>query len=54
MFVTIQETPPDHRGGYELATRELDIEAGDYDTAVDQARDQLPEGWRILSFRVDR
>lgn len=54
MFVTIQERPPDHRGGYELATSELDIEADDYDAAVGQAHDQLPAGWRILSFRVDR
>ncbi len=51
---TIQQEPPDHRGGYELAISEIEVDASTYDDAMTEIQGQLPEGWRILHVRVDR
>lgn len=50
----IQQTPPDHRDGYELGLAELERSAPSYDQAIDQVRTSVPDGWRILFVRVDR
>lgn len=54
LTAAVQQTPPDHRGGYDLARDRIVVEAGDYDEALDAATRQVPEGWRIISLRVDR
>lgn len=54
LFTTVQQTTPDHKGGYELATEAIVTEAEDYEEAKRQAEQTVPDGWRILSFRVER
>ena len=54
MTAAVQETPPDHRGGYELERDDLSVAAATYDEAFERIRGQLRPGWRILSLRVDR
>ena len=54
MYATLQETPPDHRGGYTLGRDELIVEETDYDQALAAARRLVPEGWRIIALRVER
>ncbi|MDP3968097.1 MAG: hypothetical protein Q8Q02_07425 [Nocardioides sp.] len=54
MYATVQETPPDHRGGYTLGRDELIVEDVDYDRALAAARRRVPEGWRIIAIRVER
>lgn len=51
---TIQQEPPDHRGGYNLAISEITVDRPTYDDAMTEIKSQLPEGWRILHVRVDR
>lgn len=54
MTARIQQIPPDHRGGYQLATDEIRTEADNYDQAHEQLDRTLPDGWRIISITVDR
>lgn len=50
----IQRIPPDHGGGHELEVGELEVTSADYDSALEQARAEVPEGWRIIAVLVDR
>lgn len=52
-YATVQEIPPDHRGGYTLGA-ELIVEDVDYDQALEAARRRVPEGWRIIALGVER
>ncbi len=54
LYVTVQEIPPDHRGGYTLGRDELIVEDVDYDQALEAAHRRVPEGWRIIALRVER
>jgi hypothetical protein len=54
LYATVQEIPPDHRGGYTLGRDELVVEDVDYDQALEVARRRVPEGWRIIALRVER
>jgi hypothetical protein len=54
LYATVQETPPDHRGGYALGRDELIVADVDYDQALAAARRRVPEGWRIVAIRVER
>ena len=54
LYATVQEIPPDHRGGYTLGRDELIVEDVDYDQALEGARRRVPEGWRIIALRVER
>lgn len=54
LYATVQEIPPDHRGGYTLGRNELVAEDVDYDQALVAARRRVPEGWRIITLRVER
>jgi len=54
LYATVQETPPDHRGGYTLGRDELIVEDVDYDQVLAAARRRVPEGWRIIAIRVER
>ena len=54
LYATMQEIPPDHRGGYTLGRDELVIEDVDYDQALEAARRRVPQGWRIIALRVER
>lgn len=54
LYATVQEIPPDHRGGYTLGRDELVVENHDYDQAFAVARRRVPEGWRIIALRVER
>jgi len=54
LYATVQETPPDHRGGYTLGRDELIVEGVDYDQALAAARRRVPEGWRIIAISVER
>jgi hypothetical protein len=54
LYATVQETPPDHRGGYTLGRDELIVEDVDYDQALEAVRRRVPEGWRIIALRVER
>lgn len=47
---TIQQKPPDHRGGYELETAELVATADTYDQAKTLLEEQVPDGWRMISI----
>lgn len=49
----IQQEPPDHRGGYDLALSTITVDRPTYDDALTEVRSQLPEGWRILFVLVD-
>ncbi|WP_300641034.1 hypothetical protein [Nocardioides sp.] len=53
LYATVQEIPPDHRGGYTLGRDELIVEDVDYDQALKAARRRVPEGWRIIALRVE-
>jgi hypothetical protein len=44
VIVTIRQTE----------TRRLEGEGADYTAARDAARAQVPEGWEILAYRVER
>lgn len=35
-------------------TSEIEVEAPDYETGRDRLREQVPEGWQIISFRPVR
>jgi len=54
LYATVQEIPPDHRGGHTLGRDELVVEDLDYDHALEAARRGVPEGWRIIALRVER
>lgn len=54
LYATVQEIPPDRRGGYTLGRDELVVEDLDYDQAFAAARRRVPEGWRIIALRVER
>ncbi|KRF19855.1 hypothetical protein [Nocardioides sp. Soil796] len=54
LYATVQEAPPDHRGGYALGRDELVVEESDYDQALAAAQRLVPEGWRIIALRVER
>lgn len=54
LCATVQEVPPDHRGGYTLGRDEFIVEDLDYDQAFAAARRRVPEGWRIIALRVKR
>ena len=38
LYATVQQIPPDHRGGYTLGRDELVVEDVDYDQALEAAR----------------
>jgi hypothetical protein len=54
LYATVQETPPDHRGGYTLGRDELIVADADYDRTLVAARRRVPAGWRIIALRVAR
>lgn len=54
MTARIQETPPDHKGGYDLAVDELHANAASYEDAYADVESRVPDGWRLISVRVDR
>lgn len=54
LYATVQENPPDHRGGHTLGRDELTVEDSDYDQALAAARRRVPNGWRIIALRVER
>lgn len=54
LYATVQQIPPDHRGGYTLGRDELVVEDIDYDQALAAARRRVPDGWRIIALRVER
>ena len=54
LYATVQQIPPDHRGGYTLGRDELVVEDVDYDQALAAARRRVPDGWRIIALRVER
>ena len=51
---TIRERPPDHKGGYELASRVVASTAPTYEQARQECLDQMPEGWQLLFVKVKR
>ena len=51
LIATVQETPPDHKGGYDLATDEITAEAETYAGAREQVDRMVPEGWRVIAVR---
>ena len=56
LCATVQEIPPDHRGGCTLGRDELTVEDSDYDQALAAAaaRRRVRYGWRIIALRVER
>lgn len=58
LTATIQQCPPDHRGGYELERGEVEASADTYAEALGEIEarlaERLPTRWRILCVRVDR
>jgi hypothetical protein len=46
---TIRQDPPDHRGGYELETKVLEVEADTSDQAYAALVDQVPGDWSMLA-----
>jgi len=53
LYATVQETPPDHKGGYALARDELVVEDTDYGQAREAARRRVPDGWQVIAIRVE-
>lgn len=51
---TIGEIPPDHKGGYDLATDEVSADGESYEAAMAAVRRLVPDGWRILHVTVVR
>ena len=54
LTAAIRECPPDHKGGYDLARKDIVVTAEDYDTALAEARSKVPEGWQMIGIMVDR
>lgn len=54
LIAAIGEVPPDHKGGYQLASDVISTSAETYEIALEQVKRTIPEGWRVLSIRVDR
>lgn len=54
LYATVQETPPDHKGGYSLGRDQIVVEDDDYGQALETARRRVPDGWRIIALRVER
>lgn len=54
LYTTVQQTPPDHKGGYELAVDAIVTQSESYEQAKSEAERTVPDGWRIISFRVER
>ncbi len=54
LYATVQEIPPDHRGGYTLGRDELTVGDSDYDQALAAARRRVHDGWRMIALRVER
>ena len=54
LYATVQEIPPDHRGGYTLDRDELVVEDADYDNALTAAQRCVIEGWQIIALRAER
>lgn len=52
LVATIQQTPPDHRGGYDLKRDTLVEPCTDYHQARQALRERVPEGWRIVALRT--
>lgn len=52
LTATIRQNPPDHRGGYTLESRPLEVEADTYDQAYAALVDQVPDGWALLFVRT--
>lgn len=50
----IQQVPPDNAGGHQLSVDTLTVQADDYPTAQTVLRTQLPAGWRVIDWTVDR
>ncbi len=47
----MQQTPPDHRGGYDLAMDTVVVSGETYDDAYSAAEAKIPDGWRMISVR---
>ena len=54
LYATVQEIPPDHRGGYSLGRDELVVEDVGYDQALAAARRHVGDGWRMIGLGVER
>lgn len=52
LIAAIQQTPPDHKGVYDLDRDELTETAEAYDAALTRIKDRVPEGWRIAHVRT--
>jgi hypothetical protein len=51
LATTIRQNPPDHRGGYDLESKNLTAEADTYEQAYADLAQQVPEGWSMLFVR---
>lgn len=49
----IRQTPPDHRGGYELEADEVVGQGVDYDEAYMTGLRLVPDGWQVVHVRRD-
>jgi hypothetical protein len=54
MRARIQQVPPDHKGGHELAVDTIEASATTYEEAFADVEIRVPEGWRIAAVLVDR
>ncbi|WP_460866750.1 hypothetical protein [Nocardioides pakistanensis] len=54
VYASIQEVPPDNQGGHRLASDEIRAEAASVEEGQEMLSRQVPDGWRVIAWRVDR
>lgn len=53
LTATYRQTPPDHKGGYDLEVQYVEHVAETYDEAFAAAREKTPEGWSLIGVMSD-
>lgn len=52
VIARIGEIPPDHKG-HDMPSDELRVVSESYEKGSEELKTQVPDGWRILSWRVE-
>lgn len=52
LIAILQEIPPDHRGGYDLAVDEISEPFDEWDATRARLDARVPDGWRMIALRT--
>lgn len=50
LYGTVRQQPPDHRGGHDLETADIEADAPTYELALADLRSRVPEGWQLIGI----